>query len=486
MRSKEDLFQLIKAMSRSEKRYFTLDAKKSGKEGARYLELFQAINAMEHYDEAKLKKKFPRNLSSDKGYLYEAILRSMRDYRSATSKSARIKERLLDSVYLYERGLYEQSLDRLAEARALARELEDQFALLEINKEEQLYLYDLRSRAHLKRIEELNVEKEATLQAVYEELELLDLYFGLSLEVLRSFELKDEAAKAALRRRIDRLLAERRPQTPRAERRLLLCLAMYHKLLGENERVLEYFERAVEWWERHPAIREEEFHRYVIDVSNYINTCFQSNRRLDSVEKWIRRLHEQQERGSYHSQRIVFLKVSISNLLHLLNQGAFEEAYRLLPEITSRMKRFGLERSVPLLGNIITVCFLVGDYEQCIQWVDYLMKNAKPGSREDIKPLMLLYKLIALFELNRWDELEPAFRTVSRYFRKVGLDAGRFEWQVLNQHLKPIFHAPVLEWKPLRKAFAEFLDDYRNGRAGEAPFGVDELLLWANRSLATP
>ncbi|MBK9492250.1 MAG: hypothetical protein IPO07_28270 [Haliscomenobacter sp.] len=47
---------------------------------------------MEEYDEAKLRDRFGKNLPSDKSYLYDAILRSMRDYRSANSRSARIKE----------------------------------------------------------------------------------------------------------------------------------------------------------------------------------------------------------------------------------------------------------------------------------------------------------------------------------------------------------------------------------------------------------
>ena len=126
MKKRDDLFHLIKAMSKSEKRYFTLDAKKSSSKGSKYLVLFQAVNDMELYDEAKLKKKFGKNLRYDKSYLYEAIMRSMRDYRSANSYAARIKEMILDAQYLYERGLYEQCGERLEEARNLANDLDDQ------------------------------------------------------------------------------------------------------------------------------------------------------------------------------------------------------------------------------------------------------------------------------------------------------------------------------------------------------------------------
>ena len=92
--AKTDLYQLIKAMSKTEKRYFSIDAKKSGKDSARYLKLFQVINEMEEWDNEKLKRRFKQNLSADKKYLYEAILRSMRDYRSTKSKAAQVKEKI--------------------------------------------------------------------------------------------------------------------------------------------------------------------------------------------------------------------------------------------------------------------------------------------------------------------------------------------------------------------------------------------------------
>ena len=115
MKQKDDLYNLIQAMSKSEKRYFTIDAKKSGRTSSKYLELFQAINHMDAYNEQKLQKKFGKTLPFDKSYLYDAILRSMRDYRSSKSRAARIKEMILDTKYLYERGLYQQSEEYLKE-----------------------------------------------------------------------------------------------------------------------------------------------------------------------------------------------------------------------------------------------------------------------------------------------------------------------------------------------------------------------------------
>ncbi|MEZ4953596.1 MAG: hypothetical protein R2825_08470 [Saprospiraceae bacterium] len=190
MRNKEDLFNLIKAMSKSEKRYFVLDAKKSGRSASRYLTLFETLGKMEEFDEEKLKKKFPQNLPSDKAYLYEAILRSMRDYRSASSKAAQVKERLMDARFLYERGLYDQSTGRIAEAKVMAKELEDHFTLLEINKEEQVSLFDRRARVTLEHLEKLNKERWQALTSIEEEMKYHELYYRLGLRSVSGVSFK--------------------------------------------------------------------------------------------------------------------------------------------------------------------------------------------------------------------------------------------------------------------------------------------------------
>ena len=143
MKRKDDLFRLIQSMSKSEKRYFTLDAQKTGKTDAKYLELFKAISNMDKYEEIAL-KRLSNHLSVDKAYLYEAILRSMRDYHSKKSRSAQIKEKLIDAKYLFERELYELCQERLDEATVLAKEIGDHLSLLMINREERRIAYRTR------------------------------------------------------------------------------------------------------------------------------------------------------------------------------------------------------------------------------------------------------------------------------------------------------------------------------------------------------
>ena len=141
MRAKDHLYHLIKSLSKSEKRYFTIEAQKSGRKHSRYLELFRFIDKQDSYNEQAVKEKFGKQLRDDKGRLYEAILRAMRDYQSRKSYKTRIKELLTDAKILFERKLYEQCENRLQEAKTLALELQDHLAVLEINlRQRQLLL----------------------------------------------------------------------------------------------------------------------------------------------------------------------------------------------------------------------------------------------------------------------------------------------------------------------------------------------------------
>ena len=147
----------------------------------------------------------------------------------------------MDSEYLYERGLNNQSQTRLLEAKALAAELQDQFMLLKISVEEQQFFVDAKRRVDAGAFERLNIERESTQQNIAEEVQYLDLYIKLYIKVVQEFELKDKSQQELLKKEIDiQLLEEKnRPNAPRTERRFLLCNATYYRLLGKTDLVLQ-------------------------------------------------------------------------------------------------------------------------------------------------------------------------------------------------------------------------------------------------------
>ena len=81
----EDLFELIHALTPSEKRYFKLFAQRQGDDKHKlYVKVFDIIDAMTGaYDEQIIKKKlrspkFVKQLPQIKVYLFDLIMKSMR------------------------------------------------------------------------------------------------------------------------------------------------------------------------------------------------------------------------------------------------------------------------------------------------------------------------------------------------------------------------------------------------------------------------
>ena len=138
---KESLFRLIKSLSKSEKRQFKLYVNRlESNTDKKFIALFDLLDKMSTYDEQKIanSKIIKREqLSNVKSHLYKQILVSLRLSISSTNKRLQLREQL-DYVYiLYNKGLYEQSLQMLQRVKAQAIKLDEratEFQAIEFEK----------------------------------------------------------------------------------------------------------------------------------------------------------------------------------------------------------------------------------------------------------------------------------------------------------------------------------------------------------------
>ncbi len=125
-----DLFDLIKSLSKSEKRYFKMQASLNSRDGSnKYVGLFDLIDAQRQYDEPDVRiafaKKFSeRHFSETKYYLYRAILRALHNYHAEGSVDVQIAMSLHQAMILFQRNLVRQSEKIVVRAREQAVENE--------------------------------------------------------------------------------------------------------------------------------------------------------------------------------------------------------------------------------------------------------------------------------------------------------------------------------------------------------------------------
>lgn len=480
MRGKDHLFYLIKSLSKSEKRYFTLDAQKSGRKDSRYLALFQAINQQEEYSEDPLKKEFGRKLGDDKARLYEAILRAMRDYQSKKSYKTRIKELLTDAKILFERRLFEQAENRLEEAKALALELHDHLAILEINLQQRQLVRRYLHKDYQEKIQQLAREKDRHLQQLEQELWLHDNYDSLSIDVLR---FPQRLAEEDLEQFVESYetvlnLDPESIESFHAKLRLHQFLALFYRLKGDSSKMLEQFTSAVASWSQHDKLISENFFLYVSDFSNLLSA---SSRKRETFERLPELLAElkAQEAPNYQGKAFLFERIAVYELLYLLNTPN-EKIDDTLNELAKGLKVFDITPSsnLSIHFNSAVLLFLNDRFEDCLRWLDDLRPVLKKNQelRRDIHESTRIIYLLAVYKLDDFERIENTQRSVQRYFakiRKANLsDFHKLIAQTIQQLQKSLSRRHELE-------ALNTLKQSLNQLEGPVLAGLDEIsLLW--------
>ncbi len=478
MRGKEDLFHLIQSLSKSEKRYFTLDAQKSGRKSSRYLELFQAINKQEAYDELSLKKKFGKSLADDKSRLYEAILRSMRDYRSAKSYAARIKEMLLDAKFLYERGLYRQCEERLQLAKDLAYDLGDNLAVLEVNKEQRRLLKDTRPKGYDEHVKRMMGEKESHLTALVEEFRYLDIHDKLLMEVIRNPQRIKEQRRQEVKEEYYSLRDAPEPTSLQAKLRYHQSLAFLYQILGEKREVYNEFSEVIRCWNEHPLYKQEEFYRYILDASNLLHAAFSNPVEfLHEVPVLLENLTNENP-TSYHDQKMLFQQTTIYRLLYHINTGDFKDIKSILEDIDKGLDTYNIHGGVGLgiLFNASLLLFLSTNFKECNFWISKIIEGSRKTSlRQDIRDDARILQLFTAYEIGQVDFFDSTIRSVSRYFSAREESESKTLVPRLITILRKAFYAPEVEAITILAQIGKQLIDGDRRLSS----GLDELiLLW--------
>ena len=128
MAKKGALINLVRSLTKAEKRYFRLFATQQGS-NKKYLELFDFLESNSNIDDEKLKEEFGNGelgvqLHVTKNYLTNLIMKGLRNFHDKQSKHAELKNLLRDIEILYQKELYALCHDRIQKAKKIAWEYE--------------------------------------------------------------------------------------------------------------------------------------------------------------------------------------------------------------------------------------------------------------------------------------------------------------------------------------------------------------------------
>jgi hypothetical protein len=485
-KGKDDLFRLIQSMSKTEKRYFKMESKKAGAKTSNHVKLFDAINNLEEYDEELLKKKLKKeklikHLSAEKRYLYQAVLRSIRNFRSDQSIFARIKALVLDADYLLARSLYDQAEKRLDKASILATKIDDTISLLEINLKKQRLSIVQKTKKHQQEIELLMKQKDEIIQLLLTKLELRDIYnkVGVSLVKDNQNQISD-----LINGKESFLEQAKHLDSFYANMWYYSIKARYYTGIGELDTLIEIRSKIVTLWEQHPVIKDEFLYQYLIDLNN-ISAAFSQHNQMEKSFEYLKMLENEKPRNSF-DRVYIFEKVTIKKLIRFMSSGDFDKAELLIPGIESALKKYPIKKSsiTTIKSNIATLYFCKEEFNLCLAWASKIINDSKSNIRLDLQRKARLLTFFAYIELeNNFESIDNLYRSTHRYFVKNDLKANIDVELILLDYLWKYQNSIKNQQNNIVSQFKLAIEGFQNHQTKRLTPGLEEFHFWSRSKL---
>jgi hypothetical protein len=431
MKPSTELFDLIKSLTKSEKRFFKLSSSlQSGDKN--YLKLFDEIEKMDEYDEEHLKKLFKKesfikHLPSEKNHLYKIILKSLRSFHSDRSVSSILRQEIKNIEILFFKALYKECGKFIARAKKTAYEYEKFYYLFElINLEKQLLEEAIEHGQFDTNLNEL-IEEELD---VIEKLRNLAEYQMLYSKINYLYRSGGFARNESERKEVDAIANHPLIQgknTAKSIRAASICYYIQGLCAATNRDFdLSYvkFLKVKTILDTNPKIKEDLPKRYIRAMKNLLY-CYIENSQLDDAEKLItemRSLTDEKGFDNTDSEVKIFTASYIAELLINDRRGDFKKSLKVADEIVEGMAKYGekinKEQSIVFYYNLAYVYFGNEEYNKALKWVNMLLNDNEQSLRQDIYNFARFFNLVIHYELENFELIEYLLKSTNRYLKK--------------------------------------------------------------------
>jgi len=430
----DQLFKLVKSLTKSEKRNFRLYAKRvQDSDDLMFLKLFDLIDKMDVFNEAQIFKKIDKlektQFSNLKRHLYKQILISLRLIHINRKIHIQIREHIDFAQILYDKGLYLQSLKILQRAKNLAYKVNNEILILEVIEFEKIIESRHITRTGPAKNLALTDEANNIISTLSNEIKLSNIRMNLHSFYIEGGHVKskEEYDKISL------FLEENLPQLDYDKMSFREQIFLYQSLVWYNYILLD-FERcytfALKWInaltadhimiDRDPDNFMRAYH-YLLTSTFNINDYENFSIHLRDLEKYRKTKY-----GKFNStsQIISFLYVHMARLNKHFMEGTFNEGVKIIPRTLRRINKYKekLDKHRILVFYYKIAWMHLGNGSPG-KTIDYLNKiiNAdhKSNLRSDIQAYSRIMFLMAHFDEENYEIIEYLVRNVRKYIDKI-------------------------------------------------------------------
>jgi len=485
----DTLFQLIHSLEKSEKRHFKLYIKRSSaKEDLKIVQLFDALDKLQDYDERVLLKKLPgtekKQLHNLKTHLYKQILASLRLLKSTDSIDLQLNEQFDYAHILYKKGLFQQSLKLLERAKETA-------------KANQKYSFSTQVIALEKRIEALHITRsiqdraeQLSIEAneISRHIDMVARLSNLALQLYSWYIKNGHTRNKEDEHAVKKFLSDNLPPKAFEEEGFYERLYLYQSFCWDafiRQDFLMYYRYSQKWidhFEEQPLMIRVETGHYIKGLHNLLNAHFilRNYQNFDITLKKFEKFAETDRVKDHDSFRIqAFIYITSAKINQCFILGTFKEGVLLVPGIEEKLAEYDLfidsHRILVLNYKMAMLYFGSGDYETCIDYLQRII-NESVDLRSDLQCYARLLHLMAHYELGNFELMESLTKSVYRFMaRKLNLTVLEEE---MFKFLRHSFHVSRHTLKQELEKFLQKIKKFEKNRFETRAFAYLDIISW--------
>lgn len=428
----DPLFQIIKSLTKAEKRYFKLHVNKQiAGEDTKFLKLFDLIDKQKDYDESKILEKEKniksQQLSNLKAHLYKQILQNLRNLNSDEDIDLRIRELIDHSTILYNKCLYDQCVKMLDKAKNMAGKYEKNALLLEITEfEKRLVTKYIRCN-----IEDKVSQLIKASDLINEKINHINTFSNLTIK-LYSFYLKI----GFLRNHKDFELVNsflystlpvfKEEQLSFDEKMYLYnSFVGYYFFIQDFERGYEYAKKWVNLFNDNNELILPKIEMYIRSINNLLVSQSKLHK-YDEFKNTVKKLDSIAEIPDLKLTENIRLLLFKYSSTHRINRyfmlGEFTEGSEIIPEVAASLEKYELlldtHYIIIFYYKFACMYFGNGDYHNVIFWLNKIINMKDVDLRSDIHSFARILSLISHYEIGNLDLVDYYIRSTYRFLIK--------------------------------------------------------------------
>lgn len=480
-----DLFYLIRSMSKEEKRYFRIySSLHKRKQKSLNFDLFDAIDAQQSYDEAKLKSSFPgSSFGVSKIYLYQSILKALDAYTGDKGEFRKFRQQIRNFEVLYSKELFDQSKKTLKKAEKIAEKAGDPLMKFELQQArfrlwKNQYFRGVKKEALDLENQKLKASSAELAEYMAMEIVTNEFFFNLrSSGLLRTANEIEKDNRPILAHPL--LSAETPPSSLPALIQYHYIWGFHYLAIGKIEDSFGHYTVILGILEKNPEKANDQIDFYLSILYNFCIIALNLND-YEAAGEAIRKMDKLQVSFSTQKAR-VFYYTFVLRLEYYFGTDRLDDARNMLQrvekDIISISSQLPYMERYALYFNCASGNFALGEYRHSNNWCIRVMNEQDLGNYPEFQLIARMLRLIIAFEMGEMEQLTHQFRGLYRFLYKL---ENVYELEKLVLKYIRDFDRPrnKSDWKSLFTSFHAKLTELMSDPVTRRPIQYFDFLSW--------